>query len=142
MKIIYRISDGGNVKNKPNYVTKKGCFLHFLNIFKNYDIYVIADNVCEETYQFLISHIDSTKVIKTQLNNAASFIYSVEFAIHHFQDNEKIYFTEDDYIYTKEAPKIIEEGFTIAHYISGYDHPDKYFNHNEGGPNPFTPFLI
>lgn len=137
MKIIYRISDGGNVKIKPNYVTKKGCFLHFLKIFKGYDIYVIADNVCEETYKFLISFIDPAKVIKTQLNNAAAFMYSVGFAIHHFHDDEKIYFSEDDYLYTREAPKIIEEGLTIAHYSSGYDHPDKYVNHNEGGPNPF-----
>ena len=137
MKILYRISDSGYNKLKPNYVTKKGVLLHFLKIFKGYDIYVFADNVSEETYDFLQKHIDSTKLIRTFLSNGQSFMYLVNFARNTFPDDEKIYFAEDDYIYTKRAPKIIEEGLSIAHYSSGYDHPDKYINHNEGGPNPF-----
>lgn len=137
MKIIYRISDKGNPKMKPYYATKKGCFLHFLNRFKEHDIYVIADNVCDATHDFLISLVDPTKVFRTQLNNAGAFLHSVEFAIARFADDDKIYLAEDDYIYTKDAAKVIEEGFQIAPYVSGYDHPDKYLNHSEGGPNPF-----
>ena len=53
MKILYRISDGGYNKIKPYYVTKKDCFLHFLKIFNDYDIYVIADNISNDTYNFL-----------------------------------------------------------------------------------------
>ena len=138
MKILYRISDGGYNKLKPYYVTKHGCFLHFIKIFRNYDIYVIADNVSESTYDFLKQHIDPSKIFQTSLSNAGSFMYALKFAINNFNDNEKVYFAEDDYIYTKEAPKIIEEGLDIADYSSGYDHPDKYMNHNEGGPNPFV----
>jgi len=137
MKVIYRISDGGYNKIKPYYVTKRGIFLHFIKIFKNYDIYVVADNVSDETYTFLCEHIDSNKIMRTRLSNAGAFMFSVKFAIEKFNDNDKIYFAEDDYIYTKDAPKIIEEGLTIADYSSGYDHPDKYINHNEGGPNPY-----
>ena len=138
MKVLYRISDGGYNKIKPIYVTKRGCFLHFLKIFKNHDIYIIADNVSDDTYNFLKEHIDSTKIIRTSLNNAGSFICCLDYAIHHFSDNEKVYFAEDDYIYTEEAPNIIEEGLEIAQYSSGYDHPDKYINHNEEGGNPFV----
>jgi hypothetical protein len=137
MKIIYRISDGGNPKLKPNYVTKKGCFLHFIKIFKDYDIFVIADNISLKTYEFLSSNISPDKIIQTSLGNAKSFIFCNEFALKMFKENEKVYFAEDDYIYVKHAPKIIEEGLDIAEYSSGYDHPDKYINHNEGGPNPF-----
>lgn len=137
MKIIYRISDGGNPKVKPNYITKKGCFLHFIKVFKDYDIYVVADNVSEETYNFLSSKIDSTKIVKTFLGNAKSFIFCLEFALENFGETDKVYFAEDDYVYTKYAPKIIEEGLSIADYSSGYDHPDKYLNFSEGGPNPF-----
>jgi hypothetical protein len=137
MKIIYRISDGGNPKLKPDYVTKKGCFLHFIKIFKGYDIYVVADNVSEETYNFLLSKIDCSKIVKTSLGNAKSFIYCIEFALNNFDETDKVYFAEDDYIYTKNAPRIIEEGLDISHYSSGYDHPDKYINHSEGGPNPY-----
>lgn len=137
MKILYRISDGGYNKIKPYYVTKRGCFLHFLKIFNNYDIYVFADNISDDTYNFLKQNIENTKIIRTSLSNAASFMYALNFAIKNFKDDEKIYFAEDDYIYTQEAPTIIEEGLDIADYSSGYDHPDKYINHSEGGPNPF-----
>ena len=137
MKIIYRISDGGYSKNKPYYVTKKGIFLHFIKIFVGYDIYVVADNICDETYNFILQHIDVSKVFKTNLSNAGSFMYAVNFAINQFNDTEKVYFAEDDYIYMNNAPMIIEEGLEVGDYSSGYDHPDKYINYSEGGPNPF-----
>ena len=138
MIVLYRISDGGYNKIKPSYVcNKQSVFLHFLKIFKNYDIYVFADNVSENTYNFLKEHIDNKKIIRTSLSNAGSFMFSLNYVIAHFNDNEKIYFAEDDYIYKEEAPKIIEEGLLIADYSSGYDHPDKYINYCDGGPNPF-----
>jgi len=137
MKIIYRISDGGYNKIKPYYVTKRGVFEHFIKIFERYDIYVVADNVSDDTYSFLCIHIDPAKIFRTNLSNAGSFLYSVEFAIQNFKGEEKVYFAEDDYIYRPNAPTIIEEGLDVGDYSSGYDHPDKYINHNEGGPNPF-----
>ena len=137
MKVIYRISDGGYNKIKPHYVTKRPVFLHFCRVFKDYEIYVVADNVSDDTYDFLCQQVGSNKIFRTSLSNAGSFMYSVNFAINNFEESEKIYFAEDDYVYTKDAPKIIEEGLDIGDYSSGYDHPDKYINHNEGGPNPF-----
>jgi len=137
MKILYRISDGGNKKNKPSYVTKRDCFIHFLKIFQGYDIYVFADNISAETYNFLVERISTDKIIQTSLNNGLSFMFAYQFALKHFNNEEKVYFAEDDYIYTENAPKIIEEGLDIADYSSGYDHPDKYINTNEGGCNPF-----
>ena len=138
MIILYRISNGGNPKLKPNYVdNKKLMFQHFINIFKNYDIYVFADNVNDELYNFLIDNYDSSKIFRISLGNNNSFLHVLDFAIQNFSDNEKIYFAEDDYVYKKTAPKIIEEGLDIAEYSSGYDHPDKYINYNQGGPNPF-----
>ena len=82
-------------------------------------------------------YIDINKILRTNLSNAGSFIYSLDFAIKNFNDNESVYFTEDDYIYKQEAPKIIEEGLDIADYSSGYDHPDKYIDIDKGGVNPF-----
>jgi len=137
MKIIYRISDGGYNKIKPYYVTNKNIFKHFIKIFTGYDIYVVADNVCDETYDFILQYIDKSKVFKTQLSNAASFMYAVDFAIAQFNDTEKVYFAEDDYIYVNNAPMIIEEGLDVGDYSSGYDHPDKYINSGEGG-NPYV----
>jgi len=137
MKVIYRISDGGNNKQRPSFFDKKAFFLHFLKRFKAYDIYVIADNVSEDTYSFLQTHIDSVKIIRTNLHNAKSFIFAVDFAISNFELHEKVYFAEDDYLYTEDAADIIKEGLDISNYVSGYDHPDKYMNYDEGGPNPY-----
>lgn len=138
MKILYRISEGGNKKNKPSYVyDKKMMFLHFIKIFENNDIYVFADNVGDDLYSFLAHHYNCEKIFRISLGNSKSFMHTVDFAIQNFANDEKIYFAEDDYIYLAKAPRIIEEGLTIAHYSSGYDHPDKYINASEGGPNPF-----
>ena len=138
MKIIYRISDKGNEKNKPSYITKHKCFLHFLSVFKNNDIYIVADNVCEKTYILLSAYIEPSKIYRTSSYNSASFLYSVDLAIQLFpNEEEKVYLAEDDYVYLPIAPQVIEEGLQLADYSSGYDHPDKYMNHSEGGPNPF-----
>jgi glycosyltransferase involved in cell wall biosynthesis len=137
MKIVYRISDAGYRKNKPSYVYPINIFPHFLTVFHGYEIFVIADNVADPTYTFLQTLIDKDHLIRTTLSNAGSFRYAIKFAIDNFKDDEKVYFAEDDYIYKKNAPLVIEEGLTLAEYSSGYDHPDKYINHKTGGPNPF-----
>jgi hypothetical protein len=54
MKVLYRISDGGNKKAKPKQVyDKKLMFRHFIRVFRGHDIFVFADNVSDTTYQFL-----------------------------------------------------------------------------------------
>jgi predicted heme/steroid binding protein len=145
MKVLYRISEGGNIKNKLGFVhDKKQIFLHFIKIFKENNIYIFADNVSDELYTFILDNYnkynDNNKIFRISLGNAKSFLHVTEFAINNFDENEKIYFAEDDYVYKIGANYIIEEGLNIADYSSGYDHPDKYVNHNEGGPNPFIQY--
>ena len=135
MKVIYRISDGGYNKVKPAYVTKRSSFLHFMKVFEGHDIYVVADNVEQDTYDFLCEYVTPNRITRTSLGNAGSFLASVQIAMNLFADEERVYFAEDDYVYTKDAPQIINEGLDIADYSSGYDHPDKYM---DGGPNPFV----
>lgn len=141
MKILYRISDGGNPKTKPAYVhDKELMFLHFINRFKGHEIYVFTDNVKDETYLKIMDHSKNNQninVSRISLGNSKSFMHTVDFAIANFKENDKVYFAEDDYIYTKTASNTIEDGLSIADYVSGYDHPDKYINHKQGGPNPF-----
>lgn len=137
MKVIYRISDGGNIKEKPYYVTKKGIFHHFYKIFQDYDITVIGDNISDDTYNFLLKYLPENKIIKTQLGNSLSFLFAINYVINNFDNDTKVYFSEDDYIYTPESPSILEEGLDISDYCSGYDHPDKYINTTDGGDNPY-----
>jgi len=136
MKVLYRISDGGNRTDKPYYVNGKTIFSHFLKVFHSQEIYVIADNISDDTYRFLCSKIKTDRIIRTKLSNAGALMFAIEYAIQNFQDSDAVYFAEDDYVYRMNAPEIIEEGLSLAQYSSGYDHPDKYINHNEGGPNP------
>jgi hypothetical protein len=144
MKIVYRISDGGNNKIKPDYVNdKERMFLHFLNRFNGSEIYVFTDNVKDETYAKIMNHVNNHEnksnitLSRISLGNSKSFLHCVDFAIKHFNDTDKIYFAEDDYIYKQNAADVIEDGLNIADYVSGYDHPDKYINYKDGGPNPF-----
>ena len=135
---MYRISEGGNLKQKPPYVQdKEKMFLHFLSIFHEHDIYVFADNVSEPLFAFLSQQEHVDHIERTQLGNSKSFLYVLDKAIRLFPEETIIYFAEDDYIYKKGADQIIEEGLTIGDYSSGYDHPDKYMNHKDGGPNPY-----
>ena len=62
MYIFYRISDSSQKtidsnskivnKIKPSYINKKSCFLNFYKVFSCEDIYIIADNVSDETYEW------------------------------------------------------------------------------------------
>ncbi len=136
MKVLLRISEGGNNKVKPEYVYDKILMLmHNLKIFKKHKLFVFADNVSDLTYYKMKALFPD--IIRTSLGNAGSFMHLIDFAINHFEENESVYLAEDDYIYKMGAAELIEEGLTIGNYVSGYDHPDKYMNHSEGGPNPF-----
>ena len=137
MKILYRYSDSNNNKGRPSYFSKEKCFISFLHKFREHEIFIIADNIVDNTYQYLCQYLDKAHIIRTYLNNSKSFLFCIDYAIQHFDNNTQIYLAEDDYLYTDNAATIIEEGLQIADYVSGYDHPDKYINHNTGGPNPF-----
>ena len=137
MKIFYRYSDSINNKGRPFYFSKEKCLRGFIERFKDHSIYIIADNVSDETLQFLSNYVNKDNIIRTCLHNAKSFLFSVRVAIDNFNDDDKIYLVEDDYLHTKDASWVIEEGLDIADYVSGYDHYDKYINYNETGPNPY-----
>ena len=67
MKVIYRISDAGYNKVKPNYINNKKCLANASKIFKDADWSIIADNVSEETNNMIQkyksrNHIDYVSV--------------------------------------------------------------------------------
>lgn len=139
MKILLRISNGGNPKIKLSQINdKKLAFLHMLTTLNDsHELYVFADNVTDELYHFFTDNYDASKISRTSLGNYGALMYVLDFAIKEFNDEDSIYVCEDDYIYLPKALDIIEEGLQISHYSTGYDHPDKYINIIDGGPNPY-----
>lgn len=136
-KIIYRISDSGYNKIKPEYINNKNCLKNALDTFSvlNYDWYIIADNVSNETKNMIKTFLIDSNIFYVNIGNgAATFNLALDKALN-FCDDTIIYFLENDYLHKNGAQKILEEGFEIgADFISLYDHPDKYID----GINPYV----
>jgi len=139
MKIIYRISDTGYNKVKPSFINNESCLSNFCEVFKSYinDITIIADNISENTYSMITNLTPSSNIIKTSIGHGAgTFNLALDKALT-FEDDEIVYFVENDYLHKSLSPEIIKEGINLgASFVSLYDHPDKYIDPSIGG-NPY-----
>lgn len=139
INIIYRISDAGYKKVKPNYVNNENCLRNATNIFstENYNWTVIADNTSDETNQMILKYVKPESIKFTSIGSGAgTFNYGLNFALT-LDDNDVVYFLENDYIHKLNSNSILLEGINVGgDYVSLYDHPDKYIPANRGG-NPF-----
>ena len=142
MKVIYRISEGGYPKEKPDYITKINCLKNALKHFKQDDFLLIMDGVSDN----LKSEIEKIYTGKAQIVSIGHGAGTFNLALDHalgltnvlmLNDDEIVYFLEDDYLHKAGSQKILEDGFELGmDYVTLYDHPDKYLNPIEGG-NPY-----
>jgi|TARA_R110001583_G_scaffold118256_2_gene269559 hypothetical protein len=146
MKIIYRISDAGYNKVKPDYIDNEKCLANAVKVFKDADWLVIADNVSAETNDMIQKYVSRSDILYASVGHGAG---TFNLALDELKEmdtpenqskglweDEIIYFIENDYLHKPESPKIIEEGFSLgAAFVSLYDHPDKYIDPAHGG-NP------
>jgi hypothetical protein len=129
---LYRISDSSYKKDRLKNATKRNCLENFLKEFE--DVTIIADNVSEETWNWLRSY--EKEIIRTNSQgNGFSFNNVLQISLQNFTDRY-VYFVEDDYLHLKNSQEILLEGLAISDYVSLYDHVDKYIPANKGG-NPF-----
>lgn len=139
MKIIYRISDAGYNKVKPTYISNEACLKNFCNVFFDHihDIQIIADNCSEQTLARIGRYIDPINIEKVSVGHGAgTFNIALDKALK-WNDDEIVYFVENDYLHKQQSPKILNEGLNLgASFVSLYDHPDKYLDPSKGG-NPF-----
>lgn len=136
MKIIYRISDSGYNKIKPKYINNRNCLWNAVNTFKNAEWYIIADNISEKTNQMINQYCPSASIDYVSVGHGAgTFNLALDKALT-FNDNEIVYFCENDYLHKPNSQRIIEEGLNEigADFVSLYDHPDKYID----GANPYV----
>lgn len=139
MHLYYRISDNSYDKEKLIGATKDVCLMNFVNVFHEVifgsaetpAMTIIADKCSEST----LSKLNKTgiPVVVTEFGNAGSLRYALELAIEKCDENDLVYFCEDDYLHLGCAPTLLEEGIKRADYVTLYDHPDKYTAYYNGG---------
>ena len=139
MKIIYRISDAGYNKVKPKYINNRNCLWNVVNTFQGVDFEdwtIIADNISEETDVMIQDYIPRERIDYVSVGHGAgTFNLALDKSLT-FDDNEIVYFIENDYLHLPGSKRIIEEGLDEigADFVSLYDHPDKYID----GANPYV----
>lgn len=134
--LYYRISDKGYQKSKLIGATKEVCLMNFCKAFSEQifkedpEILVIADRCDRPTIKMLVDAGLPLEI--TDLGNAGSFRHALKLALER-EDDELIYFCEDDYLHLGSAPQLLKEGIKRAEYVTLYDHPDKYTRLYNGG---------
>lgn len=139
MKIIYRISDSGYSKVKPHYIDNEACLKNALSVFPwtEYDWSIIADNISDATNDMIQKHITRDHILYVSVGHGAgTFNLALDEALLS-NDDEIIYFLENDYLHVMGSDKVLVDGFSLgASFVSLYDHPDKYMEPSSGG-NPY-----
>jgi len=137
MKIIYRISDTGYNKVKPEYINNESCLKNATEVFKEAEWYLIADNVSDQTNNMMQKYVPlNCTEYQSVGHGAGTFNIALDKALTYDAD-DIVYFIENDYIHKSESAKIIKEGFELgASFVALYDHPDKYLDPSKGG-NPY-----
>ncbi len=137
MKVIYRISDSGYNKVKPDYITNEACLANAVKVFDDCEWSIIADNVSKETSDMIEKYKSKDHILYVDKGNgAATFNIALDEALQ-MSDSDTVYFLENDYLHKPDSRVIIEEGLSLgAKFVSLYDHPDKYLSPEQGG-NPY-----
>ena len=137
MKIIYRISDAGYKKEKPDYINNETCLKNSTEVFKDADWYLIADNVSDSTNNMMQKYVPlNCTEYRSIGHGAGTFNIALDKALT-YNNDDIVYFMENDYLHKPESVKILKEGFELgASFVSLYDHPDKYLDPSQGG-NPY-----
>jgi len=128
MHVFYRFSDstnGGGAKPRPEGFCKRQVFENFLKNFGSSQIHVIADRVRSDTAEWLRDRCDDVEV--TDIGNGGdSTCWAFKRAVEKCVPDDLIYFCEDDYWHREGSESVLKEGLSISHYVTLYDHPDKY----------------
>ena len=138
--VIYRISDNGYPKEKFSFATKTYCLRNFMNAFQEANVHVLLDdpNLKESTKADVMELVDKNECslkVYTGGSSAASWRYGLEYAMQlpDLKDDDYLYFVEDDYLHKEGSEAVLLEGLERAHYVSLYDHLDKYIPAMLGG---------
>jgi hypothetical protein len=142
INVIYRISNAGFSKVKPEYISNEKCLRNAVNAFPldKHNWKVLADSVNDETKEMIEKYVPQDNIEHIAIKNGPGypFMYALDQLLKESDnDNQTVYFVENDYLHRPDSDIVLQEGIDLgADYVTLYDHPDKYLNANEGG-NPF-----
>lgn len=128
--LYYRISDSGYKKVKPDYITKENCLANAVKRFPHDKVewYLMADNVCEETYNMILKYVPCERVTRVSVGHGAGTFRMVYESALQQPDDSLIYFLEDDYLHVDGAYEVLVNAAekNLCDYYTLYDNPDKY----------------
>jgi len=126
MKIIYRITDADNRKQRPDWFSKEKCLANCIKEFplKDNNWTIIADSIGDTTKKFIENLVDSSvELIMLDVNsNSKAFNFLLD-KVKEVKE-EFVYIVEDDYIHYKNSQCAIRDAFSLnCDYCTLYDHP-------------------
>ena len=127
----YNVSGTDN-RNRPKWFDFEKCFVNLLKTIqnKNVELHVVFDG--DINFNFIGKYQDkfTTHLIKAG-NDQLSFFQTWEIAKSiPMEQTDLVYFIENDYLHHQGWDKKVTELFEtykLLHYVSLYDHNDKYF---------------
>lgn len=124
--VLFRISSKGYPKVKVDGISKFDSLNNLQASFPGWEFICVADNCDQPLLDRLHSDYRFDQIVETQLGNPGSFWKLYEMALESTQDDDVVYFIEDDYMHLPGSPEAILEGLQYFDYVTLYDHPDKY----------------
>lgn len=117
-------------KGRPKWFNREKMFDQFLSTLDNrVELTCMFDSGRGEVDQHFLSNKKVNVISRKGGNDAISFLNVLNYIKEqHYDNNDIIYFLEDDYIHRQGWIDIMLEGFEYigADYYTLYDHPDKY----------------
>jgi hypothetical protein len=124
--------EGNDNRGRPTWFDYEKCFINLLDTLKDKDIelHVVMDG--DPNTNFIGKYKDHYTLHSIKAGSDQSSFFQTWGIAKKIQmePNDLVYFLENDYMHTPNwVDKIIElfETFKLLHYVSPYDHKDKYF---------------
>lgn len=137
--ILYRISDKGRNKMRPEWFSREKCLLNAMRQFPNEkcDWVIVANSIEDSTFHWLQEIAPFAKIIRAQEKNAADSFRLAFNTVCGLEEDRLVYIIEDDYVHRDGSLTALQEIFSSgeADYVTLYDHPDKY---GYGVDNPYV----
>jgi FkbM family methyltransferase len=135
--IVYRTSDAGYKKVKPNYVNNGACLKNAIEKFptNKFQWNIIADNTSDSTNKEIESIAPDVSINHVSIGHGAgTFNLALDYALT-LENDAIVYFLENDYIHRKGSYQALIMAMHSLQpaFASLYDHPDKYMDPSIGG---------